>query len=222
MRYAGALAGGVIAAAAWVCAAAQEASPLLEAQGFRLEGRDNTLLIYDVAAKRELKRIPAAEVNGARLSQVSAIHFSEKRRSFVVSFDRLPEIWEVSIDPKAPDIHQGLVHDFRMGESVPERGFLGVRRTRLDAAVPAIALDASGAYATGCRADSPIGQCTLVLVHLDVRRKIAQFSLAGIPDRARANDVRRAGRPWLDLVDPAGTVRWRVDLTRDRLEEVAP
>ena len=40
----------------------------------------------------------------------------------------LAELWEISYDPKAEDFYDGPVHDFRMGEGVPVRGFLDVRR----------------------------------------------------------------------------------------------
>lgn len=43
----------------------------------------------------------------------------------------LAELWEISYDPKAEDFYDGLVHDFRLGEGVPVRGFLNPRRTYL-------------------------------------------------------------------------------------------
>lgn len=201
---------------------AQDAVPFSEARGFRFEGRGNALVISEVTANRELKRIPVAAADGSLSSRVSTIRFSGERQSFIVGFESLPEIWEISIDPKSPDIYQGLVHDFRLGEGVPERGFLGVRRTKLDAALPKFSIDRSGAYVAGCRADSPLDACALALVHMDVRRKIAQFPIEGEPDLARARDVVRDQRPWLELPDYAGHVRWRIDLARDQLEKVAP
>ena len=42
----------------------------------------------------------------------------------------VPELWEISYDPAAEPIHDGYVHDYRMGESIAKPGFQGVRRTR--------------------------------------------------------------------------------------------
>jgi hypothetical protein len=221
MKRANGLAVGVFAAFACAQVVAQDAEALAEARGFRFEGRGNALVISDVAANRELKRIPVAAADGSRPSRVSTLRFSGERQSFIVGFEALPEVWEISIDPKSPDIYQGLVHDFRLGEGVPERGFLGVRRTKLDTALPKFSIDRTGSYVAGCRADSPAPACALAVLHLDVRRKIAQFQIPDEPDYARTRDAILDQRPWLELADRTGQVRWRIDLARDQLETVA-
>ncbi|MBL8520825.1 MAG: hypothetical protein JNK75_09135 [Betaproteobacteria bacterium] len=194
----------------------------LEAEGIRMVGSGAALVITDAASGRELKRINVAAAGGADPSRVSAIRLARERRSFVVGFEALPEIWEISIDPKAPDLYQGMVHDFRLGEGVPERGYLGVRRTRLDAALPRFALDRTGAYVVGCRADSPPGGCTLALLHLDVRRRIAQFALKGVPDLGAVRDGVVAQHAALELPDAQGTISWRIDLIDHRLMATPP
>lgn len=193
-----------------------------DTQRFRIEGQHNTLEIVDTSSGQVLKRIPVAAADGKHPSRIATVCFAPARQSFVVGFESLPEVWEISIDPKAPDLYQGLVHDFRMGEGVPERGFLGVRRTRLDAPLPEFILDRSGAHVLGCRVDSPSGQCSLALLHLDVRRRIALFPLTGRPDLARTRETNSDGRPELEIMDQQGVLRWRVDLRNDRLNELNP
>ncbi|MBL8518794.1 MAG: hypothetical protein JNM76_17650 [Betaproteobacteria bacterium] len=219
------LASWLIHLAMWSCgvAAAQGGrSPACpEAQGFRIEGRHNKLEIVDTTSGQVLKRIPVAAADGKRPSRVATVCFAATRQSFVVSFEALPEVWEISIDPKAPDLYQGLVHDFRMGEGVPERGYLGVRRTRLDAPLPEFVLDGTGAYVLGCRVDSPVGQCSLMLLHLDVRRRIGQFALQGKPDLGRSRAASGGTDPSMELVDQQGVLRWHLDLRNDRLIELS-
>ncbi|MFT3666683.1 hypothetical protein [Piscinibacter sp.] len=66
------------------------------------------------------------------------------RRSLLVAPGELPELWEISLDPRAEDRYDGLVHDFRMGEGVPEPGFLHRRRIALAGPVHAWAADSGG------------------------------------------------------------------------------
>ena len=54
------------------------------------------------------------------------------RNSFVVALKDIPELWEISYDPQAAPLYDGLVHDYKMGEAIAKPGFLGVRRTPLD------------------------------------------------------------------------------------------
>jgi hypothetical protein len=65
-------------------------------------------------------------------SRVSAVYDATPRRSFVVALKDMPELWEISYDPKAEPIYDGLVHDYKMGEAIAKPGFQGVRRTPLD------------------------------------------------------------------------------------------
>ena len=90
----------------------------------------HTAVLFD-ADLDLVKVIPAARLDGSADSRVSAVYDAEPRKSFVVALKDLPELWEISYDPKAAPIHDGLVHDFRMGEAIAKTGFLGVRRTPL-------------------------------------------------------------------------------------------
>ncbi|MCH2241003.1 MAG: nitrite reductase [Aquabacterium sp.] len=90
----------------------------------------HTAVLFD-ADLNLVKVIPAAKLDGSASSRVSAVYDAQPRKSFIVALKDLPELWEISYDPQAAPIHDGLVHDFRMGEAIAKTGFLGVRRTPL-------------------------------------------------------------------------------------------
>jgi hypothetical protein len=132
---------------------------------WRVEGQANAVVVFD--AGQPVKTLPARALAGGEASTVSAVRWLPQRRSFVIAFDRLPELWELSVDPNAPPIHDGLVHDYRMGEAIAAPGFLGVRRTLLDAPARSLDTDARGvAYVTVQTTDARL------VVNLDVRRVI--------------------------------------------------
>ncbi|WP_290643628.1 nitrite reductase, partial [Aquabacterium sp.] len=74
---------------------------------------------------------PATSLDGKQTSRVSAVYDAAPRQSFIVALKDLPELWEISYNTKAEPIHDGYVHDFRMGEAIAKTGYLGVRRTPL-------------------------------------------------------------------------------------------
>ena len=117
-------------------------------------------------------RHPAGSLDGRVTSPVAQVFDCGPRRSFVVSFEALPQLWEVSTDPAAQPIFDGLVHDYRMGEAIARSGFLGVRRTPLDAPFTIVAVDAAGRHVLGHARGGPAQ--ALEVIHLDVRRVIAR------------------------------------------------
>jgi hypothetical protein len=150
-----------------VCCGITLAAPADESTDgrWRVEGQGSAIVVFD--AGQPVKTLPARALAGGDASAVSAVRWLPQRRSFVIAFDTLPELWELSVDPNAPPIHDGLVHDYRMGEAIAAPGFLGVRRTRLDAPVRSLDADARGAaYLTVHTADARL------VVNLDVRRVI--------------------------------------------------
>lgn len=156
-------------------------------------------------------------------SPVASIHHVDARRSFVIAFETLSELWELSIDPQAAPIFDGLVHDHRLGEAVAEPGYLGARRTRLDAPLLELAFDDSGAFVLGRSARDPGSHTVLHLVNLDIRRTIGRFAVAGDPDLATARTLQRDGRTLLSVPDRQGGPPTVVDLRRaQRVESVGP
>ena len=90
-----------------------------------------SVVLFD--AQLDLRRVyDAATADGSTRSRVSAVYDAAPRRSFVIAMKDIAELWEISYDPKAEPIYDGLVHDYRQREAIPRPGFLGVKRTLLD------------------------------------------------------------------------------------------
>lgn len=124
----------------------------------------------------------ATTLDGKRSSRVSAVYDATPRHSFVVALKDIPELWEISYDPKAAPIYDGLVHDYKMGESIAKPGFLGVRRTPLEEPLDDFFFDQSYRHVLGAtRPKSGNGAATAQVVNLDARRKIADLPIAGMP-----------------------------------------
>jgi hypothetical protein len=132
---------------------------------WRVEGQGNAVVVFD--AGQPVKTLPTRALAGGDASTVSAVRWLPQRRSFVIAFDTLPELWELSVDPNAAPIHDGLVHDYRMGEAIAAPGYLGVRRTQLEAPARSLDADARG----GAYVIVNAGKDQLI-VNLDVRRVI--------------------------------------------------
>jgi hypothetical protein len=151
------------------CAACLAAPDATSADGrWRVEGRDGTVRVFDAGTL--VKSHPARRLGGTETAAVLAVQHLPQRRSFVIAFDSLPELWELSIDPQAPPVFDGLVHDYRMGEAIATPGFLGVRRTPLDS--PARALVPDPQHAAQVQVQLADGWW---LFNLDVRRPIARL-----------------------------------------------
>ncbi len=158
----------LVAGSAWAAGPAQASSPdgrwLVRAEG-------QTLVVLDRGER--VKTIAVSRRDGQNRSTVAEVHAVPQRRSFVIAFDNLAELWELSIDPQAEPLFDGLVHDYRQNEGLAEPGFLGVRRTPLTAPLGNLKIDDSGAFVLG-RERGEGG--ALRLVQLDVRRDIARFA----------------------------------------------
>ena len=140
----------------------------------------HTVVLFDSDLK--LKRIyPAADADGKTTSRVSAVYDAAPRKSFIVAMKDLPELWEISYDPKAEDIYDGLVHDYRMREGIAKRGFLGVKRTRLAEPLDDFFFDQGYIHALGATRPKPDGAPSGQVVNLDVRRSIASLPIKGMP-----------------------------------------
>lgn len=131
------------------------------------------------------------------------------RRSFVAAWPALGELWEIPLDPNAPPIHDGLVHDYRLGEALPSPGHLGVRRVPLGRSLLWVEFtDARVPWVAGRAEDG------VAIVHLDVRRRIATLALpAAQPGAAALIETAEGWRWWLpagDIVHVVDAARWTV------------
>jgi hypothetical protein len=210
----------VLAAAGVAMAAGPTA---LSADGHWLVAADGQgVAVYDRGVR--VKTLIATSRDGRTdPSVVASIHHVDARRSFVIAFETLSELWEVSVDPQAAPIFDGLVHDYRLGEAVAEPGYLGARRTRLDTPLRDLAFDDSGAFVLGRSAGESGGHAVLHLVNLDIRRTIGRFAVGGDPDLAAVRTLQRDGRTLLSVPDRNGGPPTVLDLRRaQQVEPVGP
>ncbi len=130
-----------------------------------------------------VRSYPARSLDGQHNSRVSAVYDAAPRKSFIVAMKDLPELWEISYNPKAEPIHNGYVHDFRMGESIAEPGYLGVRRTPLSHPLDDFFFDPAYRHVIG--AGRPAGgdanAPTAQVINLDARQRVATLPLPGMP-----------------------------------------
>ena len=123
-------------------------------------------------------------------SRISAVYDAGPRRSFVAALKDVPEVWEISYDPKAEPIAAGLVHDYKLKEGSFVPGFLHPRRTPLDEMLDDFFFTPDYAMLVGAQRDGKRGQ----VVHLDVRRAIATVDLPGLPHLGSGISWEREGR----------------------------
>ncbi len=151
---------------------------------------------------------PVASLDGRQASRVSALQVSPARRSFVVGLQDMAELWEISLDPQAEPVYDGLVHDYRMGEAIAKPGYLGLRRAPLLQPLQDFRIDPSGQLVLGVTGPDAAAGPALEVVHLAVRRRIARLALDGAPDLAQLAFGSTDGRRWLAVpVRPDG--RWQ-------------
>lgn len=142
----------------------------------------HTLALFD-ADLNLVKTYAAATLDGKATSRVSAVYDAAPRKSFVVALKDIAELWEISYDPAAGPIYDGLVHDYKMGEAIARPGYQGVRRTLLDEPLDDFFFDQSYRHALGATRprQGGDGQASAQVVNLDIRRKIADLPIAGMP-----------------------------------------
>jgi DNA-binding beta-propeller fold protein YncE len=123
-------------------------------------------------------------------SRISAVYDAGPRRSFIAALKDVPEVWEISYDPQAEPIAAGLVHDYKLREGSFQPGFLNPRRTPLAQVLDDFFFTPDYTMLVGAQRDGTRGQ----VVHLDVRRAIAQVDLPGLPHLGSGISWERAGR----------------------------
>lgn len=140
----------------------------------------HNVVLFDMDLKLA-KVIPATSLDGRHSSRVSAVYDAAPRKSFVVALKDIPELWEISYDGNAAPIHDGLVHDYRMGEAIAKPGYLGVRRTLLEEPLDDFFFDQEYRHALGATRPKDQVMANAQVVNLDIRRKIADLPIAGMP-----------------------------------------
>lgn len=135
----------------------------------------HTLVLFD-AGLNLVKVLEARDHLGKASSRVSAVYDAAPRKSFVAAMKDIPELWEISYDEKAEPIAAGLVHDFRLREGAFIPGRFNPRRSLLEDVLDDFYFTADYSQVMGASR-----QGRAQVVQLDVRRKIAELELAGMP-----------------------------------------
>lgn len=171
----------------------------------------HTVVVLDATDLSLIKTIPALDEKG-QTSRVSAVYDAAPRKSFVVALKDVPELWEISYDDNAQPIYTGLVHDYQMGEGIALPGKLNPRRTKLETVLDDFFFDQNYDFLIGASREGK-GQ----VVDLDIRRRLADLALPGMPHLGSGITWQWQGKPVLatpNLKDGVVTVidmqNWQV------------
>jgi DNA-binding beta-propeller fold protein YncE len=124
-----------------------------------------------------LKLHAVKDKDGKESSRVSAIYDASPRKSFVAALKDVPEVWEISYDRAAEDIPIGMIHDFKYKEGAFIPGYLNPRRTFLSEPLDDFFFTQDYSELMGASREAGKGQ----VVNLDVRKKIADLQMPGMP-----------------------------------------
>lgn len=136
----------------------------------------HTLVILDSDLK-PVRILPVADADGKKTSRVSAVYDAAPRKSFVAALKDVKEVWEISYDPKQPDIPVGMIHDFQYKEGAFIPGFLNPQRTSVDDYLDDFFFTQDYNDLMGASREAGRGQ----VINLDARRQVAELRLPGMP-----------------------------------------
>jgi mono/diheme cytochrome c family protein/DNA-binding beta-propeller fold protein YncE len=140
----------------------------------------HTLVLLD--ADLNLLKVHAVKTkDGKESSRVSAIYDAAPRQSFVAALKDVPEVWEISYNPQADDIPNGMVHDFQYKEGAFLSGFLNPKRTFLSEPLDDFFFTQDYSELMGATREKSGEGGTGQVVNLDARKKIADLQLPGMP-----------------------------------------
>lgn len=126
-------------------------------------------------------------------SRVSAVYQAPTRNSFILALKDVPEIWEISTDPKAGPVYEGFVHSHEGGmvEALPSsEGLFARRRIPVSQPLDDFFFDPDYRNLIGTSRDGDRG----VVVNLIVGREIAELPLQGMPHLGSGISWMREGR----------------------------
>ena len=142
-----------------------------------------TVVLFDADLNLVKRFRDATTLDGKQASRTSAVYDAAPRKSFVVALKDIPELWEISYDPRPHRFTTAWCTTTRWGShrqtGLPERAPHAAGRAagrlllRPELPPPARRHPAPKA-GTACGAGAQV-------VNLDVRRKIADLPIAGMP-----------------------------------------
>lgn len=137
----------------------------------------HTLVILDANDLSPIKLIPVEDGSG-KSSRVSAVYSAPPRQSFVAALKDIPELWEIVLADDPLPVYNGPMHDYRLNEGTAQvTGRFPARRVPLDDYLDDFFFDPTYRLVIGAARNAKNGQ----VIHLDVRRKIAELELDGMP-----------------------------------------
>lgn len=144
-----------------------------------------TLMLLD-ADLNLVRSYPVNAVAGKSGPGTITVHNAPARQSFIVTFEDMAELWEISYNPQAEPIFDGLVHDYRMGEGIARPGFLGARRTLFDEPLDDLFFDPDYNHVLGISRLKFEGGSRVHVINLNIRRRIAVLTLPDVPNLGSA------------------------------------
>jgi DNA-binding beta-propeller fold protein YncE len=155
----------------------------------------HSLVLLDAKDLGLVKILPTVNATGDKTSRVSAVYDAAPRKSFVAALKDVPEAWEISYDPDAEPVNEGLVHDFQYQEGDFKPGMFYPRRTLLKDYLDDFFFTQNYAFILGTSRSAAKGQ----VIFLDGRKKIADLDMPGMPHLG-------SGITW-QWKDPQGKLR---------------
>ncbi|WP_412480985.1 cytochrome D1 domain-containing protein [Azonexus sp. IMCC34839] len=140
----------------------------------------HSLVILD-ADLNFVKSLAVADKEGKLSSRVSAVYDASPRQSFVAALKDVKEVWEVSYNPKAPEIPAGIIHDFKYREGAFMPGFLSPQRTQVDDYLDDFYFTQGYDEVMGASRNDAKSVVSGQVVNLDARKKVADLQLPGMP-----------------------------------------
>lgn len=144
----------------------------------------NSLVLLD-ADLNLIKTLPATTLDGKQSSRISAVYDAGPRQSFVAAMKDIPELWEISYDPKAQPVFDGFVHNYnhdqKMTEGLGKPGYLYPRRTTLEAVLDDFYFDQSYRFVMGTTREAASNGNNGQVINLDIRQRVAELNVPGMP-----------------------------------------
>ncbi len=138
----------------------------------------HTLVLLNAEDLSLLKIIPVKNDKG-QSSRVSAVYSAPPRHSFIAALKDIPEVWEILYENNPLPVYNGPMHDYRMNEGIAKQPKqFPIRKIQLDDYLDDFFFNQSYSLLIGAARDS---KKKAQVIQMDVRRKIAELDLGGLP-----------------------------------------
>jgi len=170
----------------------------------------HTLVLFNADDLSPIKLFDVVSQDG-KSSRVSAVYTAPPRKSFVVALKDIPEIWEIQYRDNPRPEAQGFIHNWKQGEEEGKIDFgpFPVGRIKLKDYLDDFFFDQSYEHVVGASRDGKSGQ----VVDLDLRRKVADIDLAGMPHLGSGITFEYKDRPVLATPHLKGGTVSVIDMT---------